>query len=95
MFEMKNEMEDTATKHRNEEFFKKLDRDRTEKGCEYGRAGQPFGERQRVLQRRNRRCVTSLREDVCNPTPVFHSPYLSVAECCQSVFEIPGRSWQR
>jgi Uncharacterized protein conserved in bacteria len=35
MFEMKNEMEDTATKHRNEEFFKKLDRDRTEKGCEY------------------------------------------------------------
>ena len=35
MFEMKNEMEDTVTKHRNEEFFKKLDRDRTEKGCEY------------------------------------------------------------
>ena len=35
MFEMKNEMEDTATKHRNEEFFKKLDCDRTEKGCEY------------------------------------------------------------
>ena len=35
MFEMKNEMEDTATQHRNEEFFKKLDRDRTEKGCEY------------------------------------------------------------
>ena len=32
---MKNEMEDTVTKHRNEEFFKKLDRDRTEKGCEY------------------------------------------------------------
>ena len=35
MFEMKNEMEDTATKHRNEKFFKKLDRDRTEKGSEY------------------------------------------------------------
>ena len=35
MFEMKNEMEETATKHRNEDFFKKLDHDRTEKGCEY------------------------------------------------------------
>lgn len=35
MFEMKNEMDETATKHRNEDFFKKLDRDRSEKGCEY------------------------------------------------------------
>ena len=35
MFEMKNEMDDTASKHRNEEFFKKLDHDRTEKNCEY------------------------------------------------------------
>lgn len=35
MFEMKNEMDTTATKHKNEEFFKKLDSDRTKKGCEY------------------------------------------------------------
>lgn len=35
MFEMKNETETTATRHRNEDFFKELDRDRTEKGCEY------------------------------------------------------------
>ena len=35
MFEMKNEMDETATKHRNEDFLKKLDHDRTEKGCEY------------------------------------------------------------
>ncbi|WP_031552695.1 DUF2130 domain-containing protein [Oribacterium sp. FC2011] len=35
MFEMKNEMETTATKHRNEDFFKELDKDRKEKGCEY------------------------------------------------------------
>ena len=35
MFEMKNEMETTATKHKNEDFFKELDKDRTEKGCEY------------------------------------------------------------
>lgn len=35
MFEMKNEMDTTATKHRNEEFLKKLDSDRRSKGCEY------------------------------------------------------------
>jgi hypothetical protein len=35
MFEMKNESDTTATKKRNEDFFKELDRDRTEKGCEY------------------------------------------------------------
>ena len=35
MFEMKNEMDETATKHKNEDFFKELDKDRKEKGCEY------------------------------------------------------------
>ena len=35
MFEMKNEADTTATKHRNEDFFAKLDKDRREKGCEY------------------------------------------------------------
>ena len=35
MFEMKNEMDTTATKHKNEDFFKELDKDRNEKGCEY------------------------------------------------------------
>ena len=35
MFEMKNEMDTTATKHNNEDFFKELDKDRREKGCEY------------------------------------------------------------
>lgn len=35
MFEMKNESDTTATKHKNEDFFKELDKDRNEKGCEY------------------------------------------------------------
>ncbi len=35
MFEMKNEMDTTATKKRNEDFLKELDKDRNEKGCEY------------------------------------------------------------
>lgn len=35
MFEMKNESDETATKHKNEDFLKELDKDRVEKGCEY------------------------------------------------------------
>ena len=35
MFEMKNEMDETATKHKNEDFYKELDRDRNEKNCEF------------------------------------------------------------
>lgn len=35
MFEMKNENDETATKHKNEDFLKKLDKDRATKGCEY------------------------------------------------------------
>lgn len=35
MFEMKNEGDETESKKKNEEFFKKLDKDRNEKGCEY------------------------------------------------------------
>ena len=35
MFEMKNEMDTTATKKKNEHFFKELDKDRKEKNCEY------------------------------------------------------------
>ena len=35
MFEMKNENDETASKHKNEDFFKKLDEDRKKKNCEY------------------------------------------------------------
>lgn len=35
MFEMKNEADDTEKKHKNEDFFAKLDKDRNQKGCEY------------------------------------------------------------
>ena len=35
MFEMKNENDETATKHKNEDFFAKLDKDRKTKNCEY------------------------------------------------------------
>ena len=35
MFEMKNEADETSTKHKNQDFFKELDKDRNEKKCEY------------------------------------------------------------
>lgn len=40
MFEMKNEGDETATKKKNEHFFKELDKDRREKGCEYAILGR-------------------------------------------------------
>ena len=43
---MKNEMDTTATKHKNEDFLKKLDEDRRKKGCEYAGIGQFVGGRQ-------------------------------------------------
>ena len=44
MFEMKNENDETATKHKNEDFFKKLDHDRRQKGCEYAVLLEPESE---------------------------------------------------
>jgi hypothetical protein len=35
MFEMKNESDETATKHKNKDFLKELDKDRNEKKCEF------------------------------------------------------------
>ncbi len=35
MFEMKNENDETATKKKNEDFLRELDKDRSAKGCEY------------------------------------------------------------
>lgn len=35
MFEMKNELDETANKHKNEDYLKKLDKDRSDKNCEY------------------------------------------------------------
>ena len=44
MFEMKNEVDTTATKHKNEDFFKKLDEDRRKKNCEYAKLNVWTGE---------------------------------------------------
>jgi len=66
MFEMKNESDTTATKKRNEDFLKELDKDRAEKGCE-------------ALQFRHRRCVSPFSEDVCCSTPVFYTDNYLIA----------------
>lgn len=72
MFEMKNEMDTTATKHKNEDFFKKLDDDRRKKNCEFAVLVSLFWARERTLQRRNRRCLIQIPENVCHPPPVLH-----------------------
>ena len=54
MFEMKNESDGTAARHRNEDFLKELDKDRREKEMRVCRAGFAAGDRQRALQQRDR-----------------------------------------
>ena len=61
VFEMKNESDTTATKKKNEDFFKELDKDRGEKGC-----GTRFCIALRVneLYNRYRGCLSQISEDV-------------------------------
>ena len=49
MFEMKNENETTATKHKNEDFFKELDKDRPREEVRIRRVGYTAGSGQRIL----------------------------------------------
>jgi hypothetical protein len=58
MFEMKNEDDQTATKKKNEDFLKELDKDRNQKSCEYAVLVSLLGSRQRTLQHRDRRRFT-------------------------------------
>ena len=65
MFEMKNEMDETSTKHKNEDFFKKLDTDRNTKKCE-------FAVLVSLLEPESELYNTGI-EDVCHPSTVLYS----------------------
>ena len=60
MFEMKNEADETATKHKNEDFLKELDKDRREKKVRIRGARLASGGRQRALQQRHRGCFVQI-----------------------------------
>lgn len=75
MPEMKNENDGTATKKKNEDFLKELDRDRNEKGCEYAVLVTLLEPGQRPLQRGHCGRIPPLPEDVCCSPSVLHSDH--------------------
>jgi hypothetical protein len=79
MFEMKNENDRTSTKNKNEDFLKELDKDRTEKGCEYAVLVSLLEPDKRAVQHRHRRCVPPLPQNVRRPTAVLSCPS---SRCC-------------
>ena len=78
MFEMKNESDDSSHRHKNEDFFKKLDADRRKKGCEYAvlvTLLEP--ERASCTTRASWMCRTASRR--CAPfAPQFFLPMISI-----------------
>ena len=89
MFEMKNESDETATKKRNEDFLKELDKDRTEKACEYAVLVSLL---ERVVQQRHRRCVSPLPQDVRGAAAVLCAPDHAVAQCRFECDEVQVRA---
>ena len=77
MFEMKNEADETATKHKNEDFLAKLDADRRKKGCEYAilvSMLEPDSELYNggiVDMCPRKRCMSSVRSSSCLSSPSF------------------------
>lgn len=80
MFEMKNEMDATSTKKKNEDFFKELDKDRREKKLRVRRACFYAGIGKRAVQHRHCRCFLPLPQNVRYPPAVFYSHYHAAAQ---------------
>ena len=80
MFEMKNEADETATKHKNEDFFKELDKDRREKKCEYAV----------LVSLLEADSFVQIRKDVRHPPAVFHPHHHAVAQRGAGEPEIPA-----
>ena len=75
MFEMKNEQDHSTHRHKNEDFFKKLDADRRKKNCEYAVLVSLLEPDSELYRSRYCRCVLSLRENVCYSSSVLYSSY--------------------
>ena len=91
MFEMKNESDTTATKKKNEDFFRELDKDRTEKNCEYAILVSLL-EPDNGLQLGNRGRLASVSEDVRDPASVLPFDNHDPARCCSQFPLLQGRT---
>lgn len=85
MFEMKNENDETATKHKNEDFFKKLDHDRRQKGCEYAVLCTLLEPESELYNAGIVDVSYRYREDVRDSPAVLHSHHHPVAQCCHGL----------
>ncbi len=81
MFEMKNEGDETATKHKNEDFLRELDKDRTEKKCEYAVLVSLLEADSELVQHRHRGCIAPLPEDVRDPPAILYPYHHAAAQC--------------
>ncbi|WP_328821595.1 DUF2130 domain-containing protein [Microcella pacifica] len=79
MFEMKNENDGTATKKKNEDFLRELDKDRTEKGCEYAVLVSLLEPESELYNFRLCRCLAPVPEDVCGASAVL---LVRRSRCC-------------
>lgn len=91
MFEMKNEMDATSTKKKNEDFFKELDKDRREKKLRVRRACFHAGIGKRAVQHRHCRCFLPLPQNVRYPPAVFYSHHHAAAQRGTKFTAIPQR----
>jgi hypothetical protein len=80
MFEMKNENDGTATKKKNEDFLKELDKDRNEKGCEYAVLVSLLEPDSELYNGGIVDVSHRLPEDVCGAAAVLHSDHHAAAQ---------------
>ena len=82
MFEMKNEADTTATKRKNEDFFKELDKDRNEKGCEYAILVSLLEIDNELYNNGIVDVSYKYPKNVCHSSSIFHPDDYITAECC-------------
>ncbi len=92
MFEMKNESDETATKKKNEDFLKELDKDRTEKRCEYAVLVSLLEPDSELYNSGIVDVSHRYPKDVCRPAAILHPDHYAAAERCPELTEVQDRA---
>ncbi|MDC6457367.1 DUF2130 domain-containing protein [Flavobacteriaceae bacterium] len=92
MFEMKNEGDETATKKKNEDFFKELDKDRNEKKCEYAILVSMLEADNELFNNGIVDVSHKYKKNVCDTPPIFHSHHYHTKECSIKLNAIQRRT---
>ena len=92
MFEMKNEGDETATKKKNEDFFKELDKDRNEKKCEYAILVSMLESDNELYNNGIVDVSHKYKKNVCGSPPILHSHHYYTQECSIKLHAIQRRT---